>query len=35
VQRLLKVLDDPEIRSYRLVANDAVRGPDFPTGGRS
>src|SRR4051812_9094037 len=29
---LLKVLDDPEVQEYRLVANDAVRGPDFPTG---
>jgi DNA gyrase subunit A len=29
---LLKVLDDPEIKEYQLVANDAVRGPDFPTG---
>ncbi len=31
---LLKVLDDPDIAEYRLVANDAVRGPDFPTGGQ-
>ena len=31
---LLKVLDEPEIADYRLVANDAVRGPDFPTGGQ-
>ena len=29
---LLKVLDDPDIKEYQLVANDAVRGPDFPTG---
>jgi DNA gyrase subunit A len=29
---LLKVIDDPEIKDYQLVANDAVRGPDFPTG---
>src|SRR3954451_6898441 len=29
---LLKVLEDPEIKDYQLVANDAVRGPDFPTG---
>src|SRR3954468_23868949 len=29
---LIKVLDDPEIKEYQLVANDAVRGPDFPTG---
>ena len=28
------LLDDPEIKEYQLVANDAVRGPDFPTGGQ-
>ena len=31
---LLKLLDDPEIKDSRLVANDAIRGPDFPTGGQ-
>jgi DNA gyrase subunit A len=31
---LLKLLEDPEIKEYQLVANDAVRGPDFPTGGQ-
>ena len=31
---LLKLLDNPEIEENRLVANDAVRGPDFPTGGQ-
>ena len=31
---LLKLIDDPEIQEHRLVANDAVRGPDFPTGGQ-
>ena len=31
---LLKLADDPEIKEYQLVANDAVRGPDFPTGGQ-
>ncbi|MDB5328822.1 MAG: gyrA 1, partial [Phycisphaerales bacterium] len=31
---LLKLIEDPEIAEYRLVANDAVRGPDFPTGGQ-
>jgi DNA gyrase subunit A len=31
---LLKLLDEPEIQENRLVANDAVRGPDFPTGGQ-
>ena len=30
---LLKLLADPEIKDYQLVANDAVNGPDFPTGG--
>jgi DNA gyrase subunit A len=31
---LLKLVDDPDIQEYRLVGNDAVRGPDFPTGGQ-
>jgi DNA gyrase/topoisomerase IV subunit A len=31
---LLKMLKDPEIKDYQLVANDAVQGPDFPTGGQ-
>lgn len=31
---LLKLLADPEIKDYQLVANDAVQGPDFPTGGQ-
>ncbi len=31
---LLKLLEDPEIKDYQLVANDAVQGPDFPTGGQ-
>ncbi len=31
---LLKILDDPEIKDYQLVANDAIKGPDFPTGGQ-
>lgn len=31
---LLKLLDDPEVQEYRLVGNDAIRGPDFPTGGQ-
>ena len=30
---LLKLLRDPEIKDFQLVANDAVQGPDFPTGG--
>src|SRR4051812_30998411 len=29
---LLKLVDDPDIKEYQLVANDAVKGPDFPTG---
>ncbi|MEM9381245.1 MAG: DNA topoisomerase (ATP-hydrolyzing), partial [Planctomycetota bacterium] len=29
-----KLLADPEIKDYQLVANDAVQGPDFPTGGQ-
>ncbi len=31
---LLKLLNDPEIKEYQLVANDAVLAPDFPTGGQ-
>ena len=31
---LLKVLNDPGIKDYQLIANDAVQGPDFPTGGQ-
>jgi DNA gyrase subunit A len=31
---LLKLLKDPEIKDYQLVANDAVKGPDFATGGQ-
>jgi len=31
---LLKLLRDPEIKDYQLVANDAITGPDFPTGGQ-
>ncbi|MFY7875351.1 MAG: DNA gyrase subunit A, partial [Pirellula sp.] len=30
---LLKLRADPDIKDYQLVANDAVNGPDFPTGG--
>jgi DNA gyrase/topoisomerase IV subunit A len=30
----LKLLSDPEIKDYQLVANDAIQGPDFPTGGQ-
>ena len=33
-QALLKLLKNPEIKDYQLVAEDAVRGPDFPTGGQ-
>ncbi len=31
---LLKLIRDPEIKDYQLVAGDAVQGPDFPTGGQ-
>lgn len=31
---LLKLLNNPEIKDFQLVAEDAVRGPDFPTGGQ-
>ena len=31
---LLKLLKDPEIKAYQLVGNEAVQGPDFPTGGQ-
>ena len=30
----LKMLDNPEVKDHQLVANDAVQGPDFPTGGQ-
>jgi len=30
---LIKLLDDPDLKEYQLIANDAVQGPDFPTGG--
>ncbi len=30
---LLKVMDNPEIKDFQLVADDAIKGPDFPTGG--
>lgn len=30
---LLKLLANPEIKDYQLVAGDAIQGPDFPTGG--
>ncbi|MCC9645122.1 DNA topoisomerase 4 subunit A [Rhodopirellula sp. JC740] len=30
---LLKLLGNPEIKDYQLVAGDAIQGPDFPTGG--
>ncbi|MEM1228278.1 MAG: DNA topoisomerase IV subunit A [Planctomycetota bacterium] len=31
---LLKLLANPEIKDYQLVAADAIQGPDFPTGGQ-
>ena len=31
---LIKLLRNPEIKAYQLFANDAVQGPDFPTGGQ-
>jgi DNA gyrase subunit A len=31
---LLKVLDNFEVKDYQLIANDAIQGPDFPTGGQ-
>lgn len=31
---LLKILDDWEIKDDKLIANDAINGPDFPTGGQ-
>ena len=33
IRACLKLLADPELKDFQLVANDAVRGPDFPTGG--
>ena len=34
IKACLKLLADPDIKDYQLVANDAVQGPDFPTGGQ-
>ncbi|MEM8737208.1 MAG: DNA topoisomerase (ATP-hydrolyzing) [Planctomycetota bacterium] len=34
VRACLKLLADPEIKDYQLVAKDAIQGPDFPTGGQ-
>ena len=34
VGALLKLLANPDIKDYQLVAGDAVQGPDFPTGGQ-
>jgi DNA gyrase subunit A len=31
---LLKLMDDPDIKPWQLIAQDAIRGPDFPTGGQ-
>ncbi len=31
---LLKVLDNFEVKDFQLIANDAIQGPDFPTGGQ-
>ena len=33
-QALLKLLNNPELKTYQLIANDAIQGPDFPTGGQ-
>ncbi|MEM7785262.1 MAG: DNA topoisomerase (ATP-hydrolyzing) [Planctomycetota bacterium] len=30
----LKLLKNPELKTYQLHGNDAVQGPDFPTGGQ-
>ncbi|MEM7681857.1 MAG: DNA gyrase subunit A, partial [Planctomycetota bacterium] len=30
---LLKLMDKPDARTSSLIANDAIQGPDFPTGG--
>ena len=31
---LLKLLKSPELKPHQLIANDAILGPDFPTGGQ-
>jgi len=33
-EALLKLLTNPELKTYQLIANDAIQGPDFPTGGQ-
>jgi len=31
---LIKLLDNPELKTYQLCASDGIKGPDFPTGGQ-
>ncbi len=31
---LIKLLDNPELKTYQLCAADGIKGPDFPTGGQ-
>jgi DNA gyrase subunit A len=34
INACLKLLKDPELKPYQLIAKDAIQGPDFPTGGQ-
>jgi len=34
IRALLKLLENPELKTYQLLTNDTIQGPDFPTGGQ-
>jgi len=34
IKALLKLLENPELKTYQLLTNETIQGPDFPTGGQ-
>jgi len=34
IRALLKLLKEPELKTYQLLTNDTIQGPDFPSGGQ-